>query len=215
MVLFKNRQDAGRQLAKALAAYQEKKECVAIGLPRGGVVVAYEVAKALNLPLDIICARKVGSPWNPELAIGAVTETGDGFYNTDIIEQFAIPQEYIRRESEKQKIEALRRLALYKKNRPAIDISGKIVILVDDGIATGATMKAAIESLKGKQVSKIIVAVPVSAPETLMEIKTQVDETICLESPYLFQAVGQFYEEFDQTTDEEVIELLDFFQNSI
>lgn len=207
-MLFKDRQHAGKLLANILEKYRDNHHVVVIGLPRGGVVTAYEVAKQLNLPLDIICARKIGAPYNPEFAIGAITETGDSFLNQEVIDRLDIPKEYIDETIKKESAESARRVEAYKKNRLPTNLSGKTVILVDDGIATGATMKASIKTAKKKGAKKIIVAAPVAAPDTLNEIESEVNEVVCLAAPIFFQAVGQFYERFDQTTDEEVIALL-------
>lgn len=207
-MLFKDRSDAGKQLAAALLEYANQKNAIVIGLPRGGVVVAAEVAAKLNLPLDVICPRKVGAPFNPELALGAVTETGAGFFNEDLIKELQIPQNYLKVEIEKQKNIAEQRLLMYRKELPPLNLNGKIVLLVDDGLATGATMKAAIQFVKMQNAKKIIVAVPVSPQERLQEMKKLVDEVVFLSAPYLFQAVGQFYEDFNQTSDEEVVDLL-------
>lgn len=207
-MLFKDRKHAGKLLASLLEKYRDDTNAVIIGLPRGGVVTAAEVAKNLNLPLDIICARKIGAPYNPEFAIGAITETGDSFLNKDVIERLDIPQDYLDETIKKESKESERRVSLYKKNRPKIELEGKTAILIDDGIATGATMKASIKSVKSHKARKVVVATPVASPETMDEIKEEVDEAVCLAAPIFFQAVGQFYENFDQTTDEEVIELL-------
>lgn len=207
-MLFKDRQHGGKLLANLLDKYRDNPNAVVIGLPRGGVVTAYEVADQLHLPLDIICARKIGAPYNPEFAIGAITETGDSYLNQDVIDRLDIPKEYLDETIKQESKEAARRVELYKKNHPPIDLKDKIVILIDDGIATGATAKAAIKTLKGKKAKKIIVATPVAAPDTMNEIKEQVDEAVCLAAPVFFQAVGQFYEKFDQTTDQEVMDLM-------
>lgn len=196
---FENRLHAGKALAKALKNYPN---AIAIGLPRGGVVVAAEVAKAHHIPLDIICPRKIGSPLNPEYALGAVTETGEA-----ILEFPAEVDEIILKEA----AEAKRRLSLYRGSRPPRQLKGKTVLLIDDGLATGSTMKAAIATAKSEHAAKIIVAVPVSPPDTLAEIKDLVDETVCLLTPHDFVAVGQFYNHFAPVTDQEVIQYLFIF----
>lgn len=206
--MYENREEAGKELATALAKYKENKDTLVIGLPRGGVVTAYEVASALHLPLDVICPRKVGAPNNPELAIGAVTETGEGFFNEDVISYLNVSQEYMQQACLEEQKRAQMRTNTFRKGRPPLSLENKIVIIVDDGLATGATMKAAILSLKGKKTAKIIVAIPVSPPETAKEVKALCDELVVLQSPWFFQAVGQFYADFGQTTDEEVVELL-------
>jgi putative phosphoribosyl transferase len=206
--MFRDRQDAGQKLATALLGYANQKDAIVIGLPRGGVVTAAEVAKKLHLPLDIVCPRKVGAPFNPELALGAVTESGDGFFNQDLLRQLEIPEHYLQAEIEKEKKVAHARCVAYRKGKPPLNLKDKVVILVDDGLATGATMKAAIQLVRAAKAKKIIVAVPVSPQETLHEIKELANEVVCLSTPYLFQAVGQFYDDFSQTEDDEVIELL-------
>jgi len=206
--MYKNRQHAGKELATVLATYTDAKNAIVLGLPRGGVVTAYEVSFALHLPLDVICPRKVGAPNNPELAIGAVTETGDGYFNEDVISYLNVSQEYIHEASLEEQRRAQIRTNSFRQGRAPLSLENKIVIIVDDGLATGATMKAAILSLKGKKTKKIVVAVPVSPPETASEIQALCDELVVLHTPWHFQAVGQFYEDFRQTTDEEVIELL-------
>jgi putative phosphoribosyl transferase len=205
---FKDRQDAGHQLAAKLMKYKNQLDCLILGLPRGGVVTAAEVASQLHLPLDIICARKVGAPHNPELAIGAVTETGEGYFNQDLIDYLRVTAGFLKTAIEVEKQEAQRRLKIYRQNRPSLVLENKTLILIDDGMATGATMKAAIRSVKASGAAKIIVAVPISAHETFEEVKQEVDDCISLDIPVPFYAVGEFYQNFSQTTDEEVIELL-------
>lgn len=207
-MLFKDRQHAGRLLANVLEKYKDNPDAIVLGLPRGGVVLAYEIAQQLHLPLDIICARKIGAPYNSEFAIGAVTETGDKYIDEEIIDRLNIDEDYILNETASQSKEAQRRLNLYRKGKPPLDLENKIAIIVDDGIATGATMKAAVKTVKSKKAKQIIVATPVASPDTLEEIKGTVNETVCLAAPVFFMAVGQFYENFSQTTDEEVMELL-------
>lgn len=207
--MFIDRQDAGKKLAELLMQYKDEKEVIIIGLPRGGVVLAYEVAKALNQPLDVICPRKVGAPYNPELAIGAITETGEGYFNDQLIERLEVPHKYIEAECAKEQATAKRRLELFRKGLKPLDCSGKVVIIVDDGLATGATMKAAIQAIKKQKAKKLVVAVPVSPPDTAADISTMCNEFICIATPWNFQAVGQFYEIFGQTEDAEVVSLLD------
>ncbi|HXF29076.1 MAG TPA: phosphoribosyltransferase [Chlamydiales bacterium] len=207
-MIFENRQDAGQKLAISLSKYKEKKDAIVIGLPRGGVVTAYEVAQFLELPLDIICPRKVGAPYNPELALGAVAHTGDKHLNDDIIEQLQVPANFLQKAIEQAKKESATRDAFYRKGRPPLNVKGKTVIFVDDGLATGATMKAAIAWAKAEKAAQIIVAVPVAPASTLEEIQRMCDAVICLSAPYTFHAVGQFYDDFAQTTDDEVLERL-------
>ncbi len=207
-MIFKNRMDGGEMLAKLLTAYQDGKDVIILGLPRGGVVTAYAIAKKLHLPLDITCPRKLRAPYNPELAIGAVTETGSAIFNTSLIAQIGVSESYLKEEVERQTHSAKQRLALFRKNLPPRMLAGKVVIIVDDGLATGATMKAAIESVKQERAAKIVVAVPVSPIDTIHEIKQMADDVVCLATPAYFQAVGQFYQDFEQTEDEEVLALL-------
>ncbi len=207
-MIFTNRRDAGEKLVPELVKYRNDPNAVVIGLPRGGVVTAFEVARGLHLPLDVVCPRKVGAPFNPELAIGAITETGEGVFQHDLIAHLGISQKYIEEEVEKEKKVAQRRLALFRKNRPKVSLKGKTVIIVDDGLATGATMQAAIKSVKKEMAEKIVVAVPVSPPDIYEKIQEEVDEIVVLDTPALFAAVGQFYVDFAGTEDEEVVELL-------
>jgi putative phosphoribosyl transferase len=207
-MIFKDRHEAGIQLAAKLERYRAQPQTVVMGLARGGVVVAHAVAKALQLPLDVIVIRKVGAPDQEELAIGAVDEEGDGFLNQGIIRSLNISPEYVQKEVDKQKKVAGERAALYRKGKKKTDIQGKTLIVVDDGIATGASMRAALLGLKKKRAGKIILAVPVAASDSLKSLSKEVDETVCLYDPTDFMAVGQFYQKFDQTSDDEVMTLL-------
>jgi putative phosphoribosyl transferase len=206
--MFRDRIDAGIRLTQAISHFQDRDNTVVIGLPRGGVPVAYEVSQALKLPLDIVCPRKIGAPMNKEFAIGAITETGEGVFDEDTIARLHISKDYIAKEVAIEKSKALHRLDIYRKGKPARNLEGKTIILIDDGLATGATMKAAIRSVRAEGAKKVVVAIPVSPPDTLEEMKTLADEVICLLTPRYFQAVGQFYENFEPTEDEEVIDLM-------
>lgn len=206
--MFRDRVDAGRQLAARLNEFANAEDTIIIGLPRGGIPVANEIANALQLPLDLVCPRKIGSPMNEEFAIGAITETGVGIFDYDTITGYNIPQSYIDKTVEREKKVAQARLKMYRQGKPPRDLEGKTVILVDDGLATGATMKAAIRSVISEGANRVVVAVPVSPQETLEEIRDLVDTVICLETPVHFQAVGQFYEDFRPTQDAEVIEIM-------
>lgn len=207
-MFFQNRMEAGKKLAQKLISYKNFPNGIIIALPRGGVPVAYQVAEALNLPLDIISPRKIGAPFNPEYAIGAITETGEGIFNEAAITRLNISENYLSNEIKKEQTKAQERLSRYRVGMPPRQLEGKTIFLIDDGLATGLTMKAAIQSLQETGVDKIIVAVPVAPPDTIQEISSKVDALFCLETPPYFEAVGQFYYDFSQTTDEEVIELL-------
>jgi putative phosphoribosyl transferase len=207
MAYFADRVEAGKRLASALADFAGKKAIV-LAIPRGGVVVGYEIAKALNLSLDVIIPRKIGAPDNPELAIGAMTEDGTIILDDNLVTYIGVSQDYIKEESERQKSEIERRLKKYRQNEPYPDLKGRNVIIVDDGIATGSTMKAALASVKNRGARTVTIAVPVGPPSTIKELKKQADRVICPYTPEYFQAIGQFYADFNQTTDEEVIQLL-------
>lgn len=205
-MLFKNRKDAGVQLAAALQMLSLENATV-IGLPRGGVIVAAEVATRLHLPLDVIIPRKIGAPFNHELAIGALA--GDVvLLNNELIARFAISHAYLDAEIAKEKMEAARRLDLYRHGKPPQNFKGQTVILIDDGIATGFTMRASIQYLQNSQIQRLIIAVPVAPPDTIQKLRNVGLEVICLSTPESFYAVGQFYEDFPQTEDAEVINLL-------
>ena len=207
MAYFADRIDAGKRLASALANFAGK-NAIVLAIPRGGVVVGYEIAKALNSPLDVIIPRKIGAPGNPELAIGAMTEDGTIILDDALIRYMGVPVDYIKEESELQKREIERRLKFYRQNEPYPNLRGHDVIIVDDGIATGSTMKAALASVKNRGAKTVTVAVPVAPPSTIKELKKQADRVVCLNTPEYFQAIGQFYTDFTQTPDEEVIQLL-------
>jgi putative phosphoribosyl transferase len=207
MAFFVDRVDAGKRLASVLKNFSGKKGIV-LAIPRGGVVVGYVIAKTLNLPLDIIIPRKIGAPDNPELAIGAVAEDGTAILDQNLIKYLGVSREYVIEETESQKKEIRRRLKLYKQDASYPDLKGLDVIVVDDGIATGSTMKAALASVKNRGASSITVAVPVGPPSTIEELEKMADRVVCLYTPEFFQAIGEFYRDFSQTSDEEVIGLL-------
>jgi putative phosphoribosyl transferase len=207
-MLFQDRCDAGAKLALKLGKYQNRNDVVVLGLARGGLVVADEVASKLKAPLDVIVVRKIGAPGNPELALGAIAEQGEGVFNDALIHLLGVSPKELREEVQNQKKLLKERLNLYRKNSPALSLMGKTVILIDDGIATGASMLVAIQSVRSAGAKKIVLAVPVAAPDSLRKIDPHVDETICLFSPPDFEAVGSFYHRFEQTSDEEVIQLL-------
>lgn len=207
MVYFSDRKDAGKQLASALTDFSFK-EGMVLAIPRGGVVVGYEIASALNFKLDVIVPRKIGAPDNPELAIGAVTEDGTMILDDSLIMYLGVSNDYIYQESERQKQEIRRRQNFYRQGVSEPEIKDKNVIVVDDGIATGYTMKAALASVRNRGAATLTVAIPVGPPSTIKELEGQADNIVCLYTPEYFQAIGQFYSDFSQTTDEEVIELL-------
>lgn len=204
---FRNREEAAKRLAKELLEYRGKNPVV-LAIPRGGIIIAYEVAKALNAPLDLIIPRKIGAPGNPELAIGAVTEDGTTILNQRLVAELGISKDYIELEKEDQIQEIKRRIKVYRGDAPPQSLEGKTVIVVDDGIATGATMKAAIHSIRKQSPSTIVVATPVGPPDTIEELRREVNELVCLVVFEPFFAIGQFYEDFSQVSDEEVIRLL-------
>jgi putative phosphoribosyl transferase len=207
-MLFHDRTDAGRRLGSALAHYAHRRDVAVLALPRGGVPVAYEVALLLQAPLDIFIVRKLGVPSEPELAMGAVASGGVRVLNQDVVHALEISEQTIERVADRELEEIERRERIYREGRPAPSLAGKIAVLVDDGLATGSTMRAAARALKLQQPTKIVVAVPVAAPATCAEIGREVDEIVCLATPEPFYAVGQWYQDFAQTTDEEVQELL-------
>jgi putative phosphoribosyl transferase len=205
---FHNRSEAGRQLAAKLNAFAHRHDVVVLALPRGGVPVAFEVARALNAPLDTFLVRKLGVPGHPELAMGAIATGGVRVLSEDIIDQLGIPRTAVEQVAVRERLELDRRDRLYRGDRRLPLLRDRTVILVDDGLATGATMEAAIVAVKQYQPARVIVAAPVGAIETCQRLKTLADDVICVSTPEPFQAVGLWYEQFDQTSDDEVIELL-------
>lgn len=205
---YQNRADAGRQLASKLTRYAHQPDVLVMALPRGGVPVAYEVAKALGAPLDIFLVRKLGVPGHEELAMGAIASGGVRVLNTWVVEQLGLSDETIDAVAAEELRELERRERLYRGERPAPEVRGRTVILVDDGLATGSTMRAAVAALRRQQPARIVVAVPVGSRETCAEFQDEADETVCAQTPRPFRAVGLWYEDFAQTTDEEVGQLL-------
>lgn len=209
MILFKNRIDAGKQLSEKLKVYTGQKDVVVIGMPRGGVVVAFEIAKKLNLPLDIIASRKIGMPKHPEFAVGAITDDGKEIFDFETINVFGLKLKDLEDTVKAEKGEAKRRMREYRAGRETLDLKDKTVILVDDGIATGLTMQATILSAKdGYGAKKIIVAVPVIPKDQIKKLKTLADEVIYLASPVDFGAISPFYHDFEQVEDKQVINLM-------
>ncbi len=206
--LFANRTEAGRLLAAELGAYADRPSTVVLGIPRGGVVTAFEVAQALRLPLDMFVVRKLGTPGQEELAMGAVA--GGGFYllNQEIVESLHIPEEQIQTVLRKEQKELRRRERLYRQGREPLPVRGRTVILVDDGIATGSSLRAAIQMLRAQHPARIVIGVPVAPIETCEALKKEVHEVVCVRTPHPFHAIGCWYEDFTPTSDEEVCDLL-------
>jgi predicted phosphoribosyltransferase len=205
---FPNRTEAGQQLANRLEKYADRDDVIVLGLPRGGVPVANEVAKHLRAPLDVFVVRKLGVPGFEELAAGAIASGGVRVLNEDVMRAIPHADQAVEAVTARETTELQRREQIYREGRSAPQLRDRIVILVDDGLATGATMRAAVKALRKRGVAKIVVAVPVGPPDTCHEIEEQADETICLSTPEFFQAVGQYYDDFSQTTDEDVRKLL-------
>ena len=215
MMRFKNRTEAGLFLAGLLSAYANRPDTLVLGLPRGGVPVAYEVATVLNAPMDVFVVRKLGVPGHEELAMGAIATGGARTLNHDVVDYLRIPDEVIDEVTEHEEQELERRERLYRDNRPARSPRDRMTILVDDGLATGSSMRAAALAVRQQQPSSIIIAVPVAASQTCDDLRGEADEVICGFTPDPFYAVGLWYEDFSQTTDEEVRELLARAENKL
>lgn len=208
-MFFRDREHAGQRLAEELARFKDQQPAV-LALPRGGVPVGFEIARALNAPLDVILVRKLGSPISPELAIGAIAEGTDvePVIDEQIVAELGVEKTYIEAEIARQKREIARRQQLYAASRPALDIRDMTAIVIDDGIATGATMKAAVRAARSRQPRKLVLAVPVAPEDTIERLRHGVDEVVCLSTPLDFGAVGLFYADFSPVDDEVVIDLL-------
>jgi putative phosphoribosyl transferase len=206
---FANRREAGVELALKLRQYAGRHDVVVLALPRGGVPVAFEVAEALDAPLDIFLVRKLGLPGHPELAMGALASGGVRVLNQDVVRWYGIPDRAIEAVAREEQAELERREREYRQGRPLIDLRARTVILVDDGLATGSTMKAAVQAVRQHTPSHVVVAVPVGASSSCEEFAGITDETVCARTPDPFSAVGQWYYDFSQTTDEEVRQLLE------
>lgn len=208
-MIYRDRIEAGKQLATKLSSYRDSHDVIVLALPRGGVPVAYEVAKTLRAPLDVFLVRKLGVPGHGELAMGAIATGGIRVLNDDVLDHLRIPANIIDSVTVIEQRELERREHVYRGERPEPDVRGKTVILVDDGLATGSTMRAAAAALRQQDPARIVVAVPVSAPQSCNEYRMGVDEIVCAVTPEPFYGVGQWYRDFSQTTDEEVRELLE------
>lgn len=214
--MFKDRKQAGKRLAEALLKYKAE-EPIILAIPRGGVPVAYEVALALDAPLDIIVVRKLGAPGQPELGIGAVVD-GDhpqGVLNEEIMAELAVSQNYLDREVARQLAEIRRRQEAYRGGRPSEKVEGRTVIVIDDGIATGGSMRAALRGVRRNNPKRLVMAVPVAPQETIDSLRPEVDDLVCLDTPEFFAAIGEFYDDFRQTSDKEVTDLLDAAQRRV
>lgn len=205
-LVFADREEAGKKLGQALERFQGQPNVLVVALPRGGVVVGRAVADVLGVPLDIVVPRKIGAPTNEEYAIGALTETGEVVWNEG--ERTRFDPEKLRQSVRREREEAQRRIRVYRAGLPPRDLSGKVVLLVDDGLATGLTMRAAIRSVRVEGPRRVIVAVPVAPPHTVHELVSDADEVITLQTPTLFSAIGGFYQFFPQVDDETVVTLL-------
>ncbi|RJF72412.1 phosphoribosyltransferase [Deinococcus cavernae] len=208
MSMFSDRREAGQRLGEALVAWRDEPHLVVLGLPRGGVPVAAEVARALGAPLDVFVVRKLGLPQYPEVAMGAVA-VGARWLNTELIAQVGVTPDDLARVEAREQQELQRREQVYRAGKGPLDLRGKTVLLIDDGLATGATMHAAVQAVRALEAAKIGVAVPVAAPDTLLALGREANEAFSLLAPQGFRAVGQFYREFGQTSDAEVLALLE------
>src|SRR2546421_1153509 len=207
-MIFRDRTDAGRQLSARLTRYANRNDVLVLALPRGGMPVAYEVAKELKAPLDVFLVRKLGVPGYEELAMGAIASGGVRVVNEDVVQHLGIAPEVIDAVAAREQGELERRERAYRDERPAPDVRGRTVILVDDGLATGSTMRAAALALRQKGPARVVVAVPVASREACEEFRGEVDDVVCAATPEPFMGVGRWYEDFSQTTDEEVRSLL-------
>lgn len=206
---FRDRAEAGRRLARELSRYAGRSDVIVLALPRGGVPVAYEVARALGAPLDVLVVRKLGLPQHEELAMGAIASGGARLLSEDVIRVYGVSRDDIERVTATESRELTRRERQYRGDRPFPDVTGKTVVLVDDGLATGSSMRVAVKALRQEKPKAIVVAVPVAAPETCEALRDVSDDVVCAVTPEPFYAVGLWYEDFSQTSDEEVHDLLD------
>ncbi len=206
--LFRDREHAGRLLGERLAAYAGRRDVLVLALPRGGVPVGLEVARSLGAPLDIVVVRKLGVPFEPELAMGAIASGGAAVLNEQVVDMLGLTSEAIEEVAARERLELQRREAAYRGARPPLDVSGKIVILVDDGVATGSTIRAAARALRELRPARLVIAVPVGALRTCADLRGYADEVVCLATPEPLLAISPFYQSFPQTTDDEVCRLL-------
>src|SRR5215204_878656 len=205
---FEDRRDAGRRLAEKLSRFMDERPVV-FALPRGGVPVGYEISRSLRAPLDVFVSRKLGAPDQPEFGIGAVAAGGVRVPNEDVIRRLGIPADYVERVTAREITELERRLRYFRGERPELEVGGRTAILVDDGLATGVTARAAVEAMRLKEPRRLVLAAPVCAAQTAELIRPEVDELVCLESPSDLGAIGFWYKNFEQTSDDEVVELLE------
>ncbi|MBV6471331.1 MAG: hypothetical protein NBKEAIPA_03263 [Nitrospirae bacterium] len=213
--MFRDRRDAGRALAQALSKYKDDPAVIVVALPRGGVVIGYEISLALHLPLDVLVVRKLGTPVNPELAMGALAETGYRYLNEDVIRTYGVTVEQLDAEVRRQEREILRRSDKYRGGRRLLPLKGNTVLVVDDGIATGATLYAALAALRQAEAARLVVAVPVAPPDAARDLRAKVDEVVILQTPAWFFGISQFYERFPQVEDEEVIACLETVREAL
>jgi putative phosphoribosyl transferase len=206
--LFRDRVDGGRQLAECLEPYRQRRDSIVLGLARGGMPVAAEVARVLALPLDVFLVRKLGVPGHDELAMGAIASGGARVMNQEVVGALAIANDAIEAVAAREQHELERRERVYRDGRPAAELAGRVGILVDDGLATGASMRAAVQALKQRKAAGIVVAVPVAPPETCSELEREADAVVCAHTPKPFHAVGLWYDDFPQVTDDQVRQLL-------
>jgi putative phosphoribosyl transferase len=205
---FRDRREAGRLLTPKLSHYADR-DPVVVGLPRGGIPVAFEIARALGAPFDVFVARKLGVPAQPELAMGAIAEGGARVLNPDVVAEAGVSDDDLAAVETRERVELERRAALYRGGRATLDLRGRVVIVVDDGLATGATARAAVEGVRRRGARSIVLAVPIAARVTVAALASEVDEVVCVDAPRHLRAVGEWYEDFSPTTDEEVLELLE------
>ncbi len=206
--LYKNRTEAGRQLARALGFLGGDRSVLVLAIPRGGVPVAREIADSVGAPLDVIIVRKIGAPGNPELAVGAVTQDGDPVIDRELVRTLRVPEDYLKREAASESAEVRRRLEEYRGDRPYPHLDGKTVVIVDDGVATGSTVLAAVQSAKRRGARSVMVAVPVGPRDTISMLAGSADRVVCLSTPDPFYAIGEFYQDFSQVADAAVKEIL-------